>query len=85
MSIKNYTVKQKRTAIRKYYEGKYQKLIEKEYNDYIDAFKKGKPTISSKYLGLRTKFLNREKNNLLDQLDNANSEEVRKLYYEIFY
>lgn len=83
MSI-NITVKEKRTAIRKFYEGKYQKLIDGEYNAFIDAQQDGKENVSRKFLMARIKFLRREKNRLLDELEQANAGQVKKIYREIF-
>ncbi|MBP5647977.1 hypothetical protein J6X04_01650 [Candidatus Saccharibacteria bacterium] len=83
MSI-NITVKEKRTAIRKYYEGKYQKLIDGEYNAFIDAHQDGKGNVSRKFLMARIKFLRREKDRLLDELEQADATQVKKIYREIF-
>lgn len=78
------TINAERAAIRKHYESKYQRLINKEYNEYIDSQKDGKPTYARDFLRTKTKFLMREKNNLLDDLDRASDKKVEELYHKIF-
>ena len=78
------TINAERAAIRKYYESKYQRLINKEYNEYIDSQKDEKPTYARDFLKTKTKFLMREKNNLIDDLDRASDKKVEELYHEIF-
>lgn len=78
------TINAERAAIRKYYESKYQRLINKEYNDYIDSMRDGKEGYARDFLRTKIKFLMHEKNNLIDDLDRASDKKVEELYHNIF-
>ncbi len=82
MSINILTVKGKRTAIRRYYERKYENLVNEAFLSYYDQCKKG-DCPSKEHVKTKVKFLNREKNRLLDELDEASSEKVKKLFAEM--
>lgn len=83
MSIKKMTVKDKRAAIRDYYERKYEKIIGKEFEDFCNH-EHEVGSYSKEFFKNKIRFLVREKNIKLADLDQSTTAEVNKLYKKIF-
>ena len=81
MDINNPTVKEERTELKEYYEKKYWKLIEKEYEKYYSSHKK-RTRSGRRQFEERINYLYRERKRCLEQLDQATISQLEKLYQE---
>lgn len=83
MSINKLTAKDKRRLIRMHYEQKYQKLIHRAYEEYYNN-KSATNKQAQEFVKEKAKFLVRERNSKLAELDQSTTAQVHKLYKELF-